>query len=216
MEANKPTNPQIKIKCDECNGTSEITSGREEATGTEPCGKCDDGAIDAAWDSEGAINAIGMYGSLFSDWGTEDDPADKVRMLDACHSQMDWAKLEQWFRDNAKHCEALKADARKELCGKSADEAEQLLAQLQSLLNDCMKSQLPSKRLAATVASLSLAVLDLRADVSLPQTIKSETLAVSIDSHNLATSAKRAGADKLAQAAESAAIAIVEALAEVA
>lgn len=216
MEANKPTNPQIKIKCDECNGTGEITSGREEATGVEPCGKCDDGAIDAVWDSEGAINAIGMYGSLFSDWGCDDHPADVAKMLVACSTQEDGDKLQAWFTANAAHCAELKADARKELCGKSADEAEQLLSQLQSLLDDCMKSQLPSKRLATTVASLSLAVLDLRADVSLPQTIKSETLAVSIDSHNLATSAKRAGADKLAQAAESAAIAIVEALAEVA
>lgn len=212
MEANKPTNPQIKIKCATCNGEGEISTGDAHNPYTIACSDCSDGVALATF----ADSTVGMYGALFSEWGCEDDPIDKKNMLDACHSQMDWAKMEQWFRNNAKHCAELAADARKELCGKSADEAEQLLSQLQSLLDDCMKSQLPSKRLATTVASLSLAVLDLRADVSLPQTIKSETLAVSIDSHNLATSAKRAGADKLAQAAELAAIAIVEALADVA
>lgn len=216
MEANKPTNPQIKIKCDECGGTGEITSGREEATGTEPCSKCDDGAIDATWDQGDAIRAVGMYGSLFSEWGVEDDPADKAKMLDACATQSDWAKLEQWFRNNAAHCAELKADARKELCGKFADEAAVHLHHLQSMLNDAFKARMPSKRLTQVIAHLSLAIMDLRADRTVDQTIESHTLAESIDLHNLAAAAKKIGADKLESAAARAAIEIVEALKEVA
>lgn len=210
----KPTNPQIKIKCDECNGTGEITSGREEATGTEQCGKCDDGAIDAGYDDEGYC--VGMYGSLFSEWGCEDHPADVAKMLVACSTQEDGDKLQAWFSANAAHCAALKADARKELCGKVAEEVRGMCAQAQSILAYAMEHKLPSKRLAQAVAMLGLIALDVAADRTVDQTIESHTLAESIDLHNLAAAAKQIGADKLESAAARAAIEIVEALKEVA
>jgi hypothetical protein len=206
METNKPTDPQIKVKCELCDGGGGFSDDTV-------CDACDDGFVSVVFDA----GTLCFYGdSSHSEWGQLDNAQDMAHQLECCYDAEERAKLTAWFAGNAAYCAELAVDARKELCSKFADEAEVHLHHLQSLLNDAFKARMPSKRLTQVIAHLSLAIADMRADKSIDQTINSQTLAVSLELANLADAATQIGKVTLAKVAADDAVGIIEALKDVA
>lgn len=163
--ANKPTDPQIKIKCDLCDGQGETMATAYYAGAHREmvtlCKECDDGAIPVMFDA----GTLCFYGdSSHSEWGTPDNAQDMAHQLECCYDAEERAKLTAWFAGNAAHCTEIAADARKELCSKAADEAEQILAQLHKLFAHMIDSRMPCRHLSTGVAAITMAIPDIRSD----------------------------------------------------
>ena len=169
--ANKPTDPQIGIKCEDCNGDGIVTSSedRDDCDGKghytvdkqHRCETCD-GAEFVLAKFNGEALIFGDYQESY--WGESDSDATKSNMRAQCYAPSDRTKLEQWFANNAAYCAELAADARKELCGKAADEAEQILAQLHKLFAHMIDSRMPCRHLSTGVAAITMAIPDIRTD----------------------------------------------------
>lgn len=183
MGTSKPTDPRIRITCEDCDGESSVTCSEDRDDGrghytvdaTVDCETCDEnGFINVVFDAETC--SLEFYGDAsFSEWGISDDDAEKTRQLSYCHEAEDTAKLEVWFAANAAHCAELAVDARKELCGKFATDVGALLEAAIDLTADAIREKLPTKRMAMVLALLKLAQRDIRADQSIEQTISSHT-----------------------------------------
>ena len=91
MGTNKPTDPQIKIRCELCDGGGGFSDDTV-------CDACDDGVVSVVFDA----GVLCFYGdSSHSEWGHPDHPQDMAMQLECCYDAEERAKLTAWFAGNA-------------------------------------------------------------------------------------------------------------------
>lgn len=173
METNKPTDPEIKITCADCEGEGVVDTstdrddcdGRGHYTtgGDVQCETCEGtGEVFATYDAK--HGTLTFNGELFTEWGLDDEPSDVARLLGFCIDDANRAKLQAWFTANVAQCAEVAADYRVELCGQAADEAEYLLSKLHSLFAHLIDSKMPCRHMSVGVAAITMAIPDIRAD----------------------------------------------------